>query len=608
MNTLTFHLGGQPLPVHVVETEDDAAQFLDWLHRSPFVAVDTENTGLNVYVPGFDVRLVQFGDTERAYVLEAQRWSMVIRQAFSDVALQTAHRLLFHNATYDLLALQRMGLISSLDLFAQVYDTRIMAHLLDPRALSDGGVGHGLKNLSRKYVADDAPDADAALKAVFKDNGWSKDEGWARIPVDHPEYLRYAGADVILTSRLFQALGPLIREKGLGRLLDFEREVQAICAAMEARGLKLDVDYALNDLTPYLQERAATGREMAKRFGIENVNSPRQVAEVLKALGAVLVDKTPTGQDKVDKAVLQALWENNEGTPLGDVAEAVYYAKNATKFHTTYVDTSLALRDGADRVHPTINSLQARTARMSISEPPLQQLPSGDWRIRRMFVADEGQVIWSADYSQVELRVLAALAKERKMMAAINEGLDLHDVTAVNLFGEGFTKLQRKLAKNTGFGRVYGGGATTLARQAGVDIPTAKKAIRGYDDAFPGIKSYARKLMDRAEWGEREVVTPSGRHLPLDRDRLYAATNYVVQSTARDVLGQALIDLKAAGLDQYLLLPIHDEVMGQAPVEEAEAVAKEVAQVMTTPFFGVRLDAEGEVFGPTWGHGYGAEK
>jgi DNA polymerase-1 len=599
VKTHLYRLGGEALPVYEVETESDATCFMDWLVLSPLVAVDTENTGLNIYTPGFEVRLVQFGDETQAYVLDAQRWESTIREALAYIQARPDFRMVFHNATYDILALERMGFLPDLSAFAQSHDTYLMAHLLDPLQVLK------LKDLGRRHVDPAAADSQEALHAVFKERGWKKDEGWARIEKDHPTYVLYAGGDVILTARLFQVLGREVHARGLGRLLDFEREVQAICAEMEARGLRLDVDYALNDLTPYLQERADVGRATAAKYGIANVNSTAQVSEVLAAMGAVLVEQTPTGKDKVDKAVLTAIWENNPGTALADVAEAVYYAKNASKFHTTYVDTSLALRDGGDRVHPSISSLEARTARMSVSKPPLQQLPSGDWRIRRMFLADEGQAMLSVDYSQVELRILAALAKERKMLAAINEGLDLHDVTAVALYGEGFTKLQRKLAKNTGFGRVYGGGATTLARQAGVDIPTAKKAMRGYDDAFPGIKSYSRKLVERAEWGAREVVTPSGRHLPLDRDRLYAATNYVVQSTARDVLGQALIDLKKEGLSGHLLLPIHDEVLAQAPVADAEEVARTIAKVMTMPFYGVTLTAEPEVYGRNWGMGYG---
>lgn len=326
------------------------------------------------------------------------------------------------------------------------------------------------------------------------------------------------------------------------------------------------------------------------------------MGEALLALGAELPEKTSTGAPKVDKAVLAALAEGDG--PVAQLAVALQKAKQAGKFKTTFVEAPLATRDERDRVHPTINSLQARTARMSMSGPNLQQLPSGDATIRDMFIADPGMTLFAIDYSQVELRVLAALSKERKMIEAINEGVDLHDATAAALFGEPFTKAQRKLAKTVGFGKVYGGGAATLARQSGTSIEDVKKAISRYDRSYPAIKRYGRRLMQDAEYGRLEVVTVSGRHLPLDRDRLYSATNYVVQSTARDVLAQALVNLDEAGLSEYLMLAIHDEVIGQAPTDEVEEIAAKIAEIMTTKFGPVVLEVDVEILGDRWGNGY----
>src|SRR5690606_23646986 len=168
-------------------------------------------------------------------------------------------------------------------------------------------------------------------------------------------------------------------------------------------------------------------------------------------------------------------------------------------------------------------------------------------------------------------------------------------------------KKYRKLYKGVGFGKVYGGGAATLARQTGADIESVKYAIAQYDAVFPEIKRFARQLMRRAEYGRCEVVTPSGRHLPLDRDRLYAATNYVVQSTSRDLLAQAIVDIWAAGLGDHLLLPMHDELIAQAPRADAEEVIREIGRIMSrASFFGVPITSTPEVYGPSWGHGYGA--
>jgi DNA polymerase-1 len=580
-------------PIYYVETHDDAAIFMEWMAGRSVVSVDIEATGLDIFSPGFAVRLVQFGSTDAAYVLDAVRFAGTIRRA-----LAGGHSLIFHNATYDVLALDRVGLARLDDLYARATDTRVMAHLIDPRSKQDGGLGHGLKALAAHYVDAGAPDGEAELRRLFAINRWT----WATVPADHPTFVMYAGLDVLLTSRLADRLRPLVATAGGDRLLAFELDLQAACARMQRRGLLLDVPYAVN-LAGYLDQLAEEGRQVAADFGVPNVNSTRQVAAALEALGAELVERTKTGP-KVDKRVLEAVAEHGPDD-AATLARAIIHAKQAGKWRATYVEPCLAARDGTDRVHPSINSLQARTGRMSIEHPPLQQLPARDWRIRRMFIADPGMAIVSVDYSQVELRVLAALADERGMIDAVNSGTDLHDATAARMFGPGFTKSQRRLAKNVGFGRVYGGGADTLARQAGVTLEAARRAIRAYDTIYPGIRRFADRLTRQARIAGK-VTTPTGRHIPVDHDRAYAALNYVVQSTSRDVLAAAILDLERAGFGDCLLLPIHDEILAQAPAAEAVDVARGIADVMTTEFGGLRLVAEPEVYGPSWGHGYGA--
>jgi len=377
--------------------------------------------------------------------------------------------------------------------------------------------------------------------------------------------------------------------------------------------MRLDMDY-VRELDADLVAEAEACRVIAARYGVDNVNSTAQVATALEAMGEVLTDRTPSGGIKVDKAVLLPLADLSLAwKPLGvrtanPLADAVLRAKRAEKWRESYVQQFLNERDAVDRIHPSIHSLQARTARMSVSNPPLQQLPSGDWKIRRAFIADEGSSMFSVDYAAVELRVVAALAGESRMLAAFREGADLHDVTATAIFGPDFTKAQRGLAKVTAFATVYGGGATGIARQTGQTVATIKPVVAKFHNAYPGLARYASKLQRDSGNGSRPVVTPSGRRLILDNDRTYAATNYVVQSTARDVMAQALIDLERQGLSEFLLLPIHDEVIGQAPIADVAEVAAEVARVMRFDNFlgsGIDLTTDSELFGSTWANGYG---
>lgn len=607
MKEYTHTLDGEECRIFFPERRSDLDGFEEFLRRGDKVlGFDTETTGLDVYTKGHEVRLAQFGNREEAWVLRTDLFADEIRRT-----LRQPRAFVAHNAAYDLLVVDRHLGVRIEEIVSRVFDTRVLAHLLDPRMKSEGGTGLKLKELATVYVDPDAPDTEEGLKEVFrKEYRATKETGWAIIDVDHPLYVRYAGLDPLLARRLFDEIAPMVRDTGLNDLSRFEHHLQGLLAILQRRGLLIDVDY-VNRLKPELQEISEKFRGIAKRYGVENVNSTKQVSDALVGMGEELTETTPSGALKVDKEILLMLadmdadWEPLDSRKPNPLAEAVLRSKRADKWTTSYADAFLDLRDENDRVHPMIGGLQARTARMSVSRPPFQQLPSGDWKIRRAILGEPGELIVASDYSQVEMRVLAALSEEKNMLEKIASGWNIHDAVATGMFGPEFTDRQRKLAKNTGFGEVFGGGAKTLARQAGVSVQVAQEAKALFSQGFPGIKRYGKRLQQRADYGKREVVTPSGRHLPLDRDRLYAATNYVVQSTARDLLAQAIVDLFEAGLGDYLLLPVHDEILASAPADSAEEVVREIGSTMESTFLGVEITSDPEVLGRSWGSGYG---
>lgn len=630
MRTLKHTIAGDEITIYYPERRTDLVGFDQFLAQGdPVLGLDTETTGLGIYEPDFQVRLVQIGNGREAWVLRADLFEGAIVKA-----LRQPRNFVAHNAPFDLQVIDRTLGVKIEELADRVFDTRIFAHLLDPRMRAEGGAGLRLKELSEIYVDEGAPDTEEGLSAIFSAlfSDWKKTVsidtisaftrrvgkrphmayGFANVPIDHDLYVRYAGLDVILVTRLFYELGPLVKDLGLNDLSKFEHHLAALLAIMQRKGLKLDPAY-VKTLGSTLTIEADEFRAAAARYGVANVNSTAQVAEALAGMGEQLAETTRSGATKVDKAVLMPLadldmqWERIGAREPNPLADAVLRAKRAEKWNTAYVDAFSSLSDADGRIHPSIGSLQARTARMSVSRPPLQQLPSKDWKIRRAIVADPGHLMISSDYDQIELRVLAALADVKGMKQAIADGVDLHGYTATLVYGEDFTKFQRGLMKGVGFGKVYGGGKDTLSRQTGAPIDAVAHAIAEYDRVYPEIKRYSARLQRRAEYGKREVVTVSGRHLPLDRDRLYAATNYVVQSTARDVLAQAIVDLFDAGLGDYLLLPIHDEILLQAPEAEAEEVAREVGRIMSGDFYGVPLSSSGEVTGRSWGSAYGCK-
>ena len=589
-----------------VDIRTNTEGFAEWLRATDGpIAVDTETTGLDIYSSNYKVRLIQFGDRDIAYVLDPRKHRKEI-----DSVWASGHKFILHNAPFDLLSMDRTGIVKLETLSGRVFDTKIMAHLIDPRAQSEGGTGHSLKNLAVIWVDSSDQDGQKELHEIFKSNGWKNDEGWSKIDVDNPVYTHYAGMDVILTRRLFDELKELVLGSGFQHLLKFELHLMQLLCVLQRRGMLLDVPY-VQELHGKLQMEASEFSAVAESYGVEKIGSPKQVADALALMGETLTELTDSGSTKVDRAVLLPLadldgqWNRLEVREPNLLADAVLRAKRADKWSVAYTGSFLSLKDSGDRLHPWINGLQARTARMSVSRPPLQQLPSSDSTIRKCFIADPGKAMLAVDYSQVEMRILAALSKDKNMVDAILSGEDLHDYTADKLFGSGFTKVQRKLAKGVSFGKVYGGGAATLSRQTGARLVDVQRAIHAYDETFTGIKKYSRVLQENAQYGSREVVTPTGRHLPLDRDRLYAATNYMVQSTARDIMAQAVVNLFDSGLGDYLLLPIHDEILAQAPVREAEEIVAEISKVMQGQGFqGLPMDTDGEVIGSSWGNAY----
>jgi DNA polymerase-1 len=270
--------------------------------------------------------------------------------------------------------------------------------------------------------------------------------------------------------------------------------------------------------------------------------------------------------------------------------------------------------------------------------------------IRRCLIADPGHLIFSSDFDQIELRVIAGLAGEKSMIDAAKRGESLHKLAAKRLFGDDYTPDQYKLAKNINFTWAFGGGASKMARQYEIDMAQAAALVRDYELAFPSLVRYKREQQNiilhtalgsdfkkyrdlrsrmyefRADTPEgqraRAVVgiemkrlcwkrygyaqTPFGRRIIVDAEKPYTVVNYTVQSSARDIMGGALLRVMAdPELEPWALLPIHDEILGQAPSERAEEVAQRYGEVMSTTFLGVPITASGKVYGKSWGHGYG---
>ena len=614
MRTYPYQVAGQEVTVNVPEADADLVEFREWFMaantRGP-IALDTETTGLDIYSDTYRLRTVQFGDACTGWVLHYERGGSF--EATAKWALRYGAKFLIHNAPFDWCVIDRHADVNIETMAPKTIDTRLLAGLVDPRQPQEGGRGTALKPLCAWYVDPGAPDTQGDLTAVFRSLKLTKATGWAGIPLDHPTYNLYAGLDVILTARLHPALLAELNMLDVReRLIKYEHEIARICAVMQRRGLVLDVEYT-RELQSTLMHEELEFTAIAARYGVANVNAPKQIVEALVGMGESLSETTASGALKVDKAVLSALADVSlQGEPLGlrtpnPLALAVLRSKRAGKWRSSYADTFLETADADGRVHPFINSMQARTGRMSITRPALQTLPSSDQMIRRALLAEPGHVMVSTDFAAVELRVLAALADVKNMKRAISAGEDLHSFTARMVFGPDFTPKHRKISKGIAFGKVYGGGAATIQRQTGAPMDEVRSALAAYDRVYPEVKRMSNRWQREAFETGMVHVSVTGRRLPLDRDRTYAVVNYACQSAARDVLGQSLLNMEEAGLLDYMRLPIHDEVLCSVPEREAAEYAEQIERCMTFDLFGVPIEAEAEIGKRSWGSLYGAE-
>lgn len=598
MQRYALKVSGEPVTINRVETTDDLQAFRDFVRANlRALAVDSEATGLEMYSQDFKLRLVQFGTPNEAYVIPVEHGGQFADDARR--ALRGVSRLIFQNGVYDLQVFDRHLSVPMEELWTKVLDTRIIAHLVDPRGQDEGGIGHGLEALTARYIdAEIAENVKGLMTKLAKESKTTKSKIWSSIDLDHPEYNLYAGMDTVLAARLSQKLLPLVPGTAK-QLIGFEHKLAEICSYMERTGFLLDVDYALG-LSARLQGEEQACIEIAQKFGCENVNSTDQVADVLESMSVRIKERTPSGKRKVDKVLLDALVKDGN-----EFAKAVQDAKRARKWRTTWVDGFLANRDEYNRCHANIQSLRARTARMSITGIPAQTLPSSDWMIRRCFVADPGHFIGSIDYNSQELRVLAALAGDRTMIKAFAENADLHLITARAAFGDHIVKesKERKYGKTANFQKVYGGGANSLKDQIGVSLEIAKKIHQAFDKAYPGVAALSKRLQAQAV-RDGFITTPSGRRLPVDANRAYSALNYMVQSTSRDVTCRGLVKLHEAGFTPYLRLPIHDEVVASLPMDKANWGAKRIGELMTEQMGPVTVDTDPTVTGKSWGHEY----
>jgi DNA polymerase-1 len=485
------------------------------------------------------------------------------------------------NAKYDLAVLSRYGITA-----APIDDTMLISYVLEAGLHKS----HGMDELSKRLL-DHEP---IAFKAV---TGTGKaQKSFKHVPLEPATC--YAAEDADVTLRLYQHLRPRLQPEGLLTVYEtLERPMAQILADMECVGIRVDPDrlrQLSHDFSMRMTELEAEAHRLAGRPF--NLGSPKQIGEVLYGeLGMTSKRTTATGAQGTDASVLEEL------AALGhELPRVLLDWRQLSKLKGTYTDNLVAaISERTNRIHTSYALASTTTGRLSSSDPNLQNIPirtEEGRKIRKAFVAEPGKLLISADYSQIELRLLAHIGDIPQLKKAFAEGLDIHASTASEMFGvpiEGMPAETRRRAKAINFGIVYGISAFGLANQLSIPQDEAGAYIKTYFERFPGIRAY----MDRTkQWARTQgfVTTIFGRkvnipavHSKSQAERAFgdrAAINAPIQGAAADIIRRAMIRmpaaLKAEGLTAKMLLQVHDELVFEAPEAEADAVIAVARRVM----------------------------
>ena len=518
-----------------------------------------------------------------AYVPLAHTYEGVPDQIQKKLALDAIKRLIEdedipktgHDLKRDMLIMRGEGITMK----GRLYDTSLASYLLNPIKADHSLDGIGLEHLSRKKKS---------IKEVAGKNGFDKVE--LSVATD------YASEEAELAIELKDILFSQLGKEGLeGAYFDVEMPLVHVLAEMEEAGMRIDT-VLLNDLSIELQQELDSLQTRIFFLAGEefNINSPKQLGAVLfERLGLKPGKKKKTGYS-TDMSVLEELARTHE------LPQEILNWRSISKIKNTYVDVLPRLvSPKTGRLHTSFNQTVTATGRLSSSEPNLQNIPvRGTWgkRIREAFIAEDGNIIVSADYSQIELRILAHLSEDSVLLDAFENDMDIHTRTASEIFNvpePEVTKDMRQVAKTVNFGVIYGMSPFGLSEALGISISEAERYIDQYFKRHSGIKAYLEHVLEETrELGFVKTLSGRKRPVPELRSRNYQTRqfgerltlNSPIQGTAADIIKIAMIDIskKLRGFDMRtkMVLQVHDELVFDVPTEEEDRVMALVVESM----------------------------
>ncbi len=602
--------GLESVKLDLVNSVEKAAEFMSWLgQRRPMsaIAIDTE-TGELPGNPRKDalspwhgrLRLVQVGDGDHGWSIPWDNWKGV----FYDAMNRYDGPIVCHNVAFEAKWFETQSDWSIP--WHRAHDTMIMAKIIDPL-----GTG-ALKKLTEQHIDSRAAALQSILDYSLSDNGWT----WGTVPITYEPYWSYGALDTVLTMKLFEKFWEKCAPgRPYSYAYELEMNTRRIATKMELNGARLDLEYSrkkYDELIAYTDQVAAWAKSS---YGM-SIGSNQQLVSQFEALGAEITEFTEKGQKSASKDQLKLLVR--DGTEeIRQLADTTLKYRQALKLANTYFANFI--NDNIDGfVHPSINTMGARTGRMSIQNPALQTLPKGDDTVRRAFLPkDDDHVIVTSDLDQVEFRMFASLSEDPNLIQLFLKA----DATGSDPFTEigrevyrdpGMQKSdkRRALIKGVVYGRLYGAGVAKQALTAGVPEEQMRAVSNAFDDSYPGMQMFQKSVEDVGmrrlrDEGTGYVNTWTGRRLPCDEDRVYTLVNYLIQGGAAEVFKSNLVKLDQADLTDLLIVPVHDEIVLNAPRQDAEEIKQLVRKCMTTTEnWAVPLTAD--VDGPleNWGAKY----
>ena len=586
-NSILTRLEDLSYDYQLVDNKEEMAILAEKLLAQNFFSLDTETTGIDPITAELVGMSFSFAENQAFYVpVPANREeALTIVNIFKPAFENPDSLKIGQNIKYDLIMLANYGV----SLKGKMFDTMIAHYVLQPE------LRHGMDYLAEIYLKYETIKIEELIGAKGKKQGNMRDLA--------PEAVyKYACEDADVTLKLKQVLENELETNGVKKLFEeIEMPLVPVLAYMERNGVRIDTD-ALKETSRHFTARMnQIEEEVHQLAGMEfNIASPKQVGEVLFDRLKIVekAKKTKTGQYVTSEEVLESLRGKHE--IVGKILEH----RGLKKLLGTYIDALPQLINPATgRIHTSFNQTVTATGRLSSSNPNLQNIPirnEDGKEIRKAFIPDEGCEFFSADYSQIELRIMAHLSNDPHMIEAFQKDQDIHAATAAKIYKiklEEVTREQRSKAKTANFGIIYGISVFGLAERLNVDRKEAKALIDGYFENYPNVKAYMdQSIQEAREKGYIETIFKRKRYLPDINSknavvRGYAERNAInapIQGSAADIIKVAMIRIyqrfQEEGIHSKMILQVHDELNFSVLPEEKEKVQQIVISEMEAAY------------------------